>query len=214
MAATKKKPAAKRAPAKRGRKAGLTAKNRMFAHEYVIDLNAQAAAIRAGYSEKTAGAIGFELLNKPEVAALIDELKAARAERCQIDADRVLLELAKVGFSDIRKVLKWRSNILAEVKDPDTGEAAGVYMASVELTDSEKLDDDTAAAIASVKQNKEGQLEIRLHDKQAALVSMGRHLGMFQDKLKVEIDDVDKLDDDELDEYLDSLDQRIEALEG
>lgn len=213
--ATARKPAAKKAPAKRrGRKAGLTAKNRMFAHEYIIDLNAQAAAIRAGYSEKTAGAIGFELLNKPEVAALIEELKAARAERCEISADRVLNELAKIGFSDIRKAVKWRSQLLTSVQDPDTGEAAGVYTNTVELVNSSELDDETAAAISSVSQTDKGALKITFHDKKGALEQIGRHLGMFNDKLHVEIDDLDKLNDDELDEYIDGLDSRIAALEG
>lgn len=70
--------------------AGLTAKQELFVQEYLIDLNATQAAIRAGYSEKTAGQQGFELLKKPEIQSGINAAQQARAERTQINADYVL----------------------------------------------------------------------------------------------------------------------------
>lgn len=70
--------------------AGLTAKQELFVQEYLIDLNATQAAIRAGYSEKTAGQQGFELLKKPEIQSGINAAQQARVERTQITADYVL----------------------------------------------------------------------------------------------------------------------------
>ena len=68
----------------------LTAKQEMFCKEYLIDLNATQAAIRAGYSEKTAYSIGNENLNKPDITEYIQELKAVREEKLEIDANWVL----------------------------------------------------------------------------------------------------------------------------
>lgn len=70
----------------------LTPKQEAFVREYLIDLNATQAAIRAGYSEKTAHVIGHENLSKPEIAAAIAEAKTERAEKCGIDAAWVLRE--------------------------------------------------------------------------------------------------------------------------
>lgn len=68
----------------------LTAKEKSFVKEYLVDLNASAAAIRAGYSEKTAGQIGYELLSKPHITVKIQEAMDQRAERTKINADFVL----------------------------------------------------------------------------------------------------------------------------
>ena len=78
----------------------LTPKQTRFVQEYLIDLNATQAAIRAGYSAKTAFAIGHENLSKPNIAAAITEAQAKRAERAEITADRVLEELGEIGFAD------------------------------------------------------------------------------------------------------------------
>ncbi|NRA79859.1 MAG: terminase small subunit [Pseudoalteromonas sp.] len=68
----------------------LTAKQEMFCKEYLIDLNATQAAIRAGYSEKTAKVIGYENLSKPYIAELIQVLMTKRSNKVEIDADWVL----------------------------------------------------------------------------------------------------------------------------
>ena len=73
----------------------LTAKQERFVDEYLIDLNATQAAIRAGYSEKTAHSIGHELLGKPHIQEAIAARKAARAERVQVDADWILERLVE-----------------------------------------------------------------------------------------------------------------------
>lgn len=78
----------------------LTEKQKRFVEEYLVDLNATAAAKRAGYSEKTADRIGPELLGKTCVSAAIQEAIKKRQKRTQITQDRVISELGKVAFSD------------------------------------------------------------------------------------------------------------------
>jgi len=75
----------------------LTNKQEMFCREYLVDLNATQAAIRAGYSEKTAGAMGFENLKKPEIQEQIQILFDARAEKAELNSEWVLERLKKVA---------------------------------------------------------------------------------------------------------------------
>lgn len=173
----------------------LTPKQARFVEEYLIDLNATQAAIRAGYSEKTARQIGEENLSKPDIATAIGKAMAERSARTEITADRVLKELAKIGFADIRKAVSWRSNVVGMVEGED-GEERLVANNEVTLINSDELDDDTAAAIGEVSQGKGGTLKIKFHDKKGALVDIGRHLGMFTDKVElggavriIEVDD-------------------------
>jgi phage terminase small subunit len=165
----------------------LTPKQRAFVREYLIDLNATQAAIRAGYAEVSASAEGSRLLGNVKVAAAVEAAMKSRAERTDITADRVLKELAKIGFADIRKAVKWQSAMITEEDNPDGGDIAvikTVVTNTVQMVASEELDDETAAAIAEVSQNATGGVKIKLHDKRAALVDIGRHLGMFKDRVE------------------------------
>src|SRR5690554_4735816 len=83
----------------------LTPKQAAFVREYLIDLNATQAAIRAGYSQKTAYRTGADNLRKPQVAEAIAEAQQARAERVQITAEEVLERLVEIARGDIQ-VLK------------------------------------------------------------------------------------------------------------
>lgn len=162
----------------------LTAKQRAFVREYLIDLNATQAAIRAGYSEATAKEQASRLLTNVHVAEAVAAAMKNRAQRTDITADRVLKELAKIGFSDIRKAVKWQSSLITEEDNPDGGDVAvikNIVTNTVQMVASEELDDETAAAIAEVSQNATGGVKIKLHDKRAALVDIGKHLGMFKD---------------------------------
>lgn len=165
---------------------GLTDKQRRFAEEYPIDFNATQAAIRAGYSKKTAGKIGYENLQKPEIQAAIAERVALLTKKTDTTQERILQEYARIGFADIRRAVKWRSELLTEVCDPDTGEPAGIYQNSVALVNSDELDDDTALAISEVKMDSRGGLSIKLHDKKAALDAMAKYHGMFDGKKGVD----------------------------
>ncbi|TPD93618.1 terminase small subunit [Pantoea vagans] len=84
----------------------LTDKQEMFCREYLIDLNATQAAIRAGYSEKTANRTGSENLSKPDVAQRIIDLKSERNERVEVNSDYVLRRLVEIDEMDVLDILK------------------------------------------------------------------------------------------------------------
>lgn len=99
-------------------------KQRRFVEEYLVDLNATQAAIRAGYSRKTAASIGEENLRKPEIQAAIKAAMTARQERTEITQDRVIAELAKIAFGDSRNVMSRGSSgveLKACTKPSDNG---------------------------------------------------------------------------------------------
>ena len=87
-----------------GQMGKLTPKQARFVEEYLVDLNATQAAIRAGYSEQTARSIGYENLTKPDIQQAIDEARGKQQQRTEITADRVLEEYAKIAFFDPRKL--------------------------------------------------------------------------------------------------------------
>ena len=150
--------------------AKLTAKQLMFCYEYMVDLNATQAAIRSGYSEDTAYSIGPENLKKPVIAKKIKELMNLRSERTEITADRVLVELSKIGFADIRDIFKPTGELLLPTEMNDNISAA---LSSVEV----------------VSSRYDGVMEythkIKLNDKKGALELMGKHLKLFTDKTEV-----------------------------
>ena len=161
----------------------LTDKQRRFVDEYLVDLNATQAAIRAGYSEKTAYSIGNENLSKPEIAEAIQAAQAERAKRTEITQDMVLRELAKIGFSDIRKIVRWgKTELRVTDAGDDEGEVTEAYH-GLALVSADEIDDNTAAAISEISEGREG-LKVKLHDKKGALVDIGRHLGMFKDRIE------------------------------
>ncbi|WP_282372297.1 terminase small subunit [Pseudomonas sp. PS02290] len=156
----------------------LTAKQQRFVDEYLIDLNATQAATRAGYSKKTANEQGSRLLANVSVSAAIRQGMNARSGRVEITQDMVLKELAKIGFSDIRKVVKWGETQVRVVDGDEECAEDMVPYHGLALIDSTEIDDNTAGAIAEVSQGRDG-LKVKLHDKKGALVDIGRHLGMF-----------------------------------
>ena len=161
-------------------KGNLTPKQHRFVDEYLVDLNATQAAIRTGYSPRTANEQAARLLAKASITEAVRIAQMARAERTGVTADQVLEELAKIGFADIRKAVQWGEGLA--VPDAVTGEiriANGIGMVG-----SQQLDDRTAAAIAEVAQTRDG-IRIKFHDKRAALVDIGRHLGMFKEKVEL-----------------------------
>ena len=144
----------------------LTPKQERFVEEYLIDLNATQAAIRAGYSPDTAKSIGSENLTKPDIKAQIAKAMAERSRRTGVNADRVVMELAKIAFVNANDVIDPKTATIKEGALPE----------------------DTAA-IQSVKVKTFGEdgleREIKMADKLKALELLGKHLGMFRDKLEV-----------------------------
>src|SRR3546814_8117 len=120
----------------------LTDKQRRFVEEYLVDLNATQAAIRAGYSKKTAASIGEENLRKPDIAKAIQEAQAARSKRTEITQDQVLKELAKIGFADIRKAIRWGGTEVQAGVDDKGNPTTEVYHGLV-LVAVGDIDDDT-----------------------------------------------------------------------
>lgn len=148
----------------------LTKKQQLFVDEYLIDLNATQAAIRAGYSTQTAYSIGEENLKKPEIKNSIEKALAERSRRTGISADRIINELARIAFVNPADIINFDE---ATVKDTATR-------------------DDTAT-ISSVKvktiPTEDGDIterEVKTYDKIKALELLGKHLGMFSDKFKIE----------------------------
>jgi phage terminase small subunit len=170
--------------------AKLTPKQKRFIEEYLIDLNGTQAAIRAGYSEKTAMEQGYQLLQKTSVQNAIQNAMIERSKRTEITQDRVLQELAKVGFADIKNFLSFNTD-LTTVGYDNKGNRITDYVHVVQLKDSEEID----GAVISEVSLKDGQLKFKLHDKMKALQDIGRHLGMFVDKSEVNLKTDKKLED-------------------
>lgn len=157
----------------------LTAKQARFVDEYLIDLNATQAAIRAGYSAKTAGIIGFENLTKPNIASEIAVAQERRAVRTGITQDRVLQELGRIAFFDIRKLYTEAGALKQphELDDEAAAVLAGIDV--VEMAGGMKVDGEGGASHVPMYTKK-----ARIPDKVAAIGLAMRHLGMLNDKLE------------------------------
>ncbi len=148
----------------------MTDMERIFAEEYLIDLNAMAAALRAGYKRSTArnaaSWIDEAHPKKPRVRELIDKHMAERSRRTGITQDRVLRELARVGFANVTDII-----------DRQTG---GIRQ--------DASRDDTAAVTSTrCRETEDGaEWEVKMTDKVKALELIGRHLGMFTDNVKID----------------------------
>jgi len=90
----------------------LTNKQSLFCKEYLIDKNATQAAIRAGYSKKTAESIGYENLRKPQIESRITKELAEQQDRTEVTADRVIAEIAKLAFIDVRRLYDDNDNLI------------------------------------------------------------------------------------------------------
>lgn len=143
----------------------LTAKQSLFVQEYLVDLNATKAAVRAGYSRASAAKQGGRNLRNPAVAGKISEAMHKREERVLISQDMVINELANIAFGDLRQVIAW---------GPD----------GVKAVESESLSGREAALVAEVAQSSAsggGSLRLKRYDKLKALELLMRHLGMLRE---------------------------------
>lgn len=172
MAGKKEKIMSKSKPKK------LTPKQQLFCKEYLIDLNATQASIRAGYSKKTAGKIGTENLQKPAIQEEIQKQMDKREKRIEITADNVLQEIAKLGFAnmiDYVNLLKDGTAVL-DFSGLTRDQAAAIQ----EITVDEYLDRSSDEDGERVK-----RIKFKLADKKGSLELLGRHLKLFTDKLAV-----------------------------
>lgn len=154
------------------KKKKLPPKQRRFVEEYLIDLNATQAAIRAGYSEKSAYAKGCEL--KVQLSSIITEAQEARSARTEITQDRVLQEESYIAFQSPRHFFDDEGNLLSPHELPDEVARAISSFEVIELKGGGK------------------KYKYRTWSKGRSLERLGRHLGIFNDKLKlgVSLDDV------------------------
>lgn len=146
----------------------LGTRQRRFVDEYMTDCNATRAAIAAGYSKRTASQAGWEVLRNPKVAAEIGQRQKRLAERHQVSAENVVSELSKLAFSNLADFYT-------------TGADGRLQVDIAALADPAK-----AAALSQIEITEvEGKqaIKFKLADKRAALGDLGRHLGLFTDRL-------------------------------
>ncbi|WP_374846658.1 terminase small subunit [Brucella ciceri] len=157
----------------------LTPKQERFVAEYLIDLNATQAAIRAGYSEKTAQQQGSRLLLNVLVQEAIAKGREKTAAKLEITKERIVEELAKIAFADIRKAVRWGKSPIDTTSENASPNGLGIY--PVELVPSEEIEDEIAAAVSEVSLTQTG-IKIKMHDKKAALVDIAKLLGFMVEK--------------------------------
>jgi phage terminase small subunit len=158
----------------------LTPRQRRFCEEYLVDLNASAAARRAGYSFATAYSIGQENLKKPEIATEIQRRIEARSKRTEITADQVVTELGKIAFANMLNYMTIQDDGTAVVDFSMVDRDQGAVMREVTIeTYAEGRGEDTQ----TVK-----RIKFALYDKKGALELLGRHFGLFTDKLEAKLE--------------------------
>jgi len=148
----------------------LNARQLRFIDEYLVDLNATQAAIRAGYSKRSAAEQGYDLLRHPHISLALEAKRKELAVQTGITRERILGEMAAIAFADVRKLFNADGSMRA------IGE----------------LDDDTARALSSVEVSSftppgegsqpEWTKKVRFWDKPKALEALLKHLGMEGDK--------------------------------
>lgn len=158
----------------------MTDREKRFCEEYMIDLDAKNAAIRAGYrvgaAKHASEWIREEKPEKPKLRIEIDRLRAEQARRTGVTADRVIRELARVAFADVTAAVDGQGRMRDD------------------------LDRETRAAISTIRisesQGEESSgrsVEIRAHDKNRALELLGKHLGMFAENVKIDLERMPRL---------------------
>lgn len=161
--------------------AKLTDKQQRFVDEYLIDLNATQAAIRAGYKTRTsqqASEIGCQLLKKSQVSEAISKKMAARSRRTGVNQDRVVLELAKVAFAKMTDIVDSNGRIKEDASPDD--------LACIESIKFKESDNEYGGSV---------EREVKIASKLKALELLGKHLGMWSDKFNVTVEKSEKLDD-------------------
>jgi phage terminase small subunit len=148
----------------------LTPKQARFVEHYLVDLNATQAAVRAGYSPKTAEKIGSENLKKPEVRRAIDEAQQRRSERVQVTSDDVLRELLRIATTDIGLAFDEHGGLKA-LKDIPVDVRRAISSVEVEQLSVDGVSIGTVA-------------KLKFWDKTKSLELLGKHLRLFADKIE------------------------------
>ena len=178
----------------------LTTKQKKFAEEFILDFNATRAAIAAGYSQKTARITAAENLTKPNIAEYIKELQKGIKEKYKITEEKIISELCAIAFAKVSDYVK----IVPDIDYETMKQKATIkYVETSELSDMQK------SAISEIRKTRDG-ISIKLGDKTKALELLGKHIGMFKDKISVngkletEMSDADR-------RLLEKVEKRLDA---
>lgn len=171
----------------------MTDKQIIFANEYLIDLNGT-RAYKEAYphvkNDNTAAAAATRLMNVPDVKEYIEKRIKDRLERIEVTQDDVIQELAAVGFANVPEYAKVVTKpIMIQTENGDyvpalDSEGNQMYCQAVEITETKELTRRQVKAISGIKQGKSG-IELSTYDKVKALELLGKHLGIFKDKVEV-----------------------------
>ena len=157
----------------------LTNKQKMFIQEYLVDLNASAAARRAGYSARTSNRAASENLRRPHVQAALQEALKEREKRLEVTQDMVVKQLAKVAFHDLKDVVTWENG-------------------RITIRNSDEVDGTVLQEISETLSEYGTSKKVKLNDRMKALELLGKHLGMFTDNVnlsgKVGVEIVDDIE--------------------
>ncbi|MBU1082491.1 MAG: terminase small subunit [Spirochaetes bacterium] len=149
-------------------KTELTAKQEMFCNEYLIDLNATQAAIRAKYSKKTAQQASSRLLLNVVIQERISELQKRLRVKTGITAERVIAEFAKIAFANIQDYIS-KDNEIVDLSEIDKDKAAAVDSIQVDI----RHDGGQSKGYTE-------KIRLKLHSKESALENLGKHLGIYE----------------------------------
>lgn len=148
--------------------ARLRRQHQNFVDEYLVDLDAKSAAIRAGYAPRSAHANSYKLLRRPDIAAAVEQALAARKDKARLTGDRVLQEYGRMAFANMRDFADW---------GPD----------GITWHPKRVLSEEDGAAISELQGNADNSkiAKLKLYDKKAALDALARHLGLFDPKARM-----------------------------
>lgn len=225
MTTKKPQPAARKkasAPA-RTETRPLNAREQRFVEEYLVDLNGAQAASRAGYSAKTSNVTASKLLTRPNIHAAIMAGMAARSQRTKITQDMVLEELAKLAFSDPRDFFREDGTL----KHPqELNDRAAASLAQFEVREEFENEDPDEVNEAqphggALQRKYAGRkrlagltTKVKWADKRAALVDIGKHLGMFIERKEIRMGELERASDEELAKKTLAAAQQVAELEG
>ncbi len=184
----------------------LNVRQKLFALEFLKDLNATQAAIRAGYSPRTAEAASSRLLRNVKVAAEIQKAMNARAKRIEVNQDTVLQGIARLAFWDVANMFD-ADGSLKDIRDMDVNTREAI--AGFECVTAYEGDGDQKHAVSRLS-------KVKLVDKGENLERLGRHLKLFRDVVQHEFSseltrivgggiDLSRFSDQELAEFNSSI---------
>ncbi|QYA11718.1 terminase small subunit [Rhizobium sp. AB2/73] len=163
----------------------MTPKQQLFIREYLIDLNATQAAIRAGYSVKTANEQAAQMLARRDIADAIDTLMADRSVKIGISAERVLSEISVMAFYDPAEIMVEIGKADPELADgvsiSDDGKIYGLRGPN----DIRRLTENVRRAIVGWGYDRNQNFSVKLADKSKALDQLARHLSLYNDRIEV-----------------------------